>query len=421
MLVRSVRRTIQTLLMAALLGAVTALLSVPARAASDPAFAAFLAGLWPEAQALGISRATFDQATRGLTPDLTLPDLDLPSRPAPPPGQPEFVKSPAEYLSEVSFTRLADKGRKLAAEHRATLSAIEARFGVPAHVVLAIWGRETGFGGYRLPHNALRVLATQAYAGRRKDQFRQEFLFALKMVEEGDAAIETMRSSWAGAMGMTQFLPSEFYKYGVDLDGDGHPNIFTSVPDALASAARQLKEKGWQTGKGWAHEVRAPRSLDCTRADPSVTQPVSAWVAQGFAPAYGRRIPAADLAEPASLLLPAGSYGPAFLILKNYYVIKDYNFSDLYVLFVGHLSERIADPRPFETPWGKVTQLAATQVEAMQRRLTDQGYYGEKVDGKAGMRTRLAVGAYQKANGLKVDCWPTAAVLAHMQGRAGVN
>ena len=148
---------------------------------------------------------------------------------------------------------------------------------------------------------------------------------------------------------------------------------------------------------------------------------VAEWLKKGFVPAYGRKPSAAELAEPASILLPEGTYGPAFLTLKNYYVIKEYNFSDLYVLFVGHLSDRISDPRPFETPWSKGAQLRTDQVETMQRTLTRIGMYKDKVDGKAGMLTRAALGAYQKANGLKVDCWPTAAVLTHMQGKGGQN
>src|SRR5712691_5324955 len=152
-----------------------------------------------------------------------------------------------------------------------------------------------------------------------------------------------MRSSWGGAMGLTQFLPSEFYKHAVDFDGDGRRDIWTSVPDALASAAKQLADKGWRRGERWAYEVRAPKNVDCTTADPGVTQPIAAWLKRGFAPAYDRKLGAAELAREASLLLPAGIYGPAFLILPNYYVIKDYNFSDLYVLFVGHLADRIAD------------------------------------------------------------------------------
>jgi lytic murein transglycosylase len=386
--------------------------------AADAAFQQWLGSVWPEAQSLGVARATFEAATHGLEPDLTLPDLVIPGRKESAPGQPEFVLTPADYLKEASFDRLAGEGRKLLEQHRATLTRIEQEFGVPAPIVLAIWGRETAFGGYKLPHDAIRVLATQAYTGRRKDFFRNEFLMALKMLQDGVPRAQ-MRSSWGGAIGMTQFLPSEFYKYGVDFDRDGRVDIWTSVPDALASAAKQLAGKGWQAGKPWAYEVRVPANIDCTLADPDHTMPLADWLKRSFSLAYGRQPRAEDLPETASLLQPAGIYGPGFFIFRNYYVIKDYNFSDLYVLFVGHLSERIADPRPFEKPWGQVVQLRTAQLEEMQRHLTTAGLYNDKLDGKAGMRTRLALGAYQKKNGLKLDCWPTAAVLTHMQSKFG--
>jgi lytic murein transglycosylase len=386
--------------------------------AADSAFARWIETLWPDAEKLGVSRATFDTATRGLEPDLSLPDLVVPGRPeAPPRGQAEFVQTPADYLKEATIARLAAHGRELLSKHRATLAAIEREFGVPPSVVLAIWGRETAYGSHRLPHAAIRVLATQAYLGRRKEQFREEFLSALKMLQDGHAKLADMRSSWAGAMGLTQFLPSEFYRHGVDFDRDGRIDL-NSVPDALASAAQQLVNKGWQRGKRWAYEVRVPPTVDCATAEPSVTMPIGEWVRGGFVPAHGRRLGREELADSASLLMPEGSYGPAFLTPKNYFVIKDYNFSDLYVLFVGHLSDRIVEPRPFETPWSKTTQLRTAEVEAMQRRLTELGFYRDKIDGKAGMLTRAALGAYQKANGLKLDCWPTASVLDHMRGRA---
>ena len=386
--------------------------AAPARA--DTAFQQFLQSLWPEAQKLGVSRPTFDAATRGLEPDLSLPDLAVPGRPDKAPQQPEFVQTPADYVRENSIARLAAQGKKLLETHRATLDAIERQFGVQPSVLLAIWGRETAYGGYKLPHDALRVLATQAYTGRRKDLFRGEFLAALKMLQDG-VPREKMRSSWGGAMGLTQFLPSEFYKHAVDFDGDGKVDIWTSIPDALASAAKQLANKGWQRGERWAYEVRIPAGVDCTIAQPGHVMPIGEWLKRGYAPAYGRKLAAEELKNDASLLLPEGTYGPAFLAPKNYFVIKDYNFSDLYVLFVGHLSDRILDARPFATPWSKNTQLRSEQVEAMQRTLTARGLYGDKIDGKAGMLTRAALGAYQKANGLKLDCWPTAEVLAHMQ------
>ena len=349
------------------------------------------------------------QATRGLEPDLTLPDLVLPGRPdKPPPGQAEFVQTPADYLKESSLARLAEHGRTLAASHRDTLLRIEKEFGVPGPVVLAIWGRETDFGRYKLPHNALRVLATQGYLGRRKDYFRQEFLVAIRMVEDGLARPAEMRSSWGGAMGLTQFLPSEFYKHAVDFDGDGRADIFNSIPDALASAAKQLAAKGWQRGRRWAYEMRAPANFDCTQGVPEIVKPMREWLRLGFAPSGGRALTAADLSEEASVLQPEGARGPAFLTPKNYFVIKEYNFSDLYVLFVGQLSDRIAGGRGFDQPWGKTSQLRTVAVEEMQTILTRRGLYQSKVDGKAGMQTRAALGAYQKAGGLPLDCWPSA-------------
>jgi len=387
--------------------------AAPARAA-DAAFQQWLATQWPAAEALGVSRATFDAATRGLEPDLSLPDLAIPGQAEKAPQQPEFVQTPSQYLREATFDRLAARGRQLAVQYRDTLARIEKEFGVPGNVVLAIWGRETDFGGERQPYDAIRALATQAYIGKRKDFFRNEFLQILKMLQDGVPRAD-LRSSWGGAMGLTQFLPSEFYMYAVDFDGDGRADIWHSVPDALASAAKQLAGKGWRAGEPWAIEVRAPAGADCSIGVPEVTKPVREWVKRGFVPAAGRKLSAAELSHDASLLQPEGSYGPSFLTLKNYFVLKDYNFSDLYVLFVGHLSERIAGARPFETPWSKNAQLKTTDVETMQQRLTALGLYKDKIDGKAGMLTRAALGAYQKKNGLKVDCWPTAAVLDHMR------
>jgi lytic murein transglycosylase len=380
--------------------------------AADSAFTQFIASLWPEAQAQGVSRATFEAETRGLEPDYKLPDLILPGRPATgAPSQAEFVQVPADYIKEASIARLAGEGQKLMQQHRPALDAIEQRFGVPATVVLAIWGRETDYGRYTLPYDAVRVLATQAYVGRRKDQYRTEFILALKILGEGVVTRKDMRASWAGATGLTQFLPSEFYKHGIDLDGDGRVDIWHSVPDALASAAQQLVNKGWQSGLRWAYEVLPPANVDCTMGVPEVTKPIGEWLRSGFTPVRGQRLSASEQTQPASLLQPEGIYGPAFLTTRNYFVIKEYNFSDLYVLFVGHLSDRMKSPLPFATRWSASTQLRTADVEAMQQGLTRIGIYKDKIDGKAGMLTRAALGAYQKSAGLKVDCWPSEAVL----------
>ncbi|MFA6265780.1 MAG: lytic murein transglycosylase [Pseudolabrys sp.] len=388
---------------------------MPNHAYADAAFDRFLESMWPRAKALGVTRPVFDTAIKGMQPDLSLPDLEIPGRPEKPqPGQPEFVQTPSQYLRESSFDRLAKRGQQLAAQYRDTLARIETEIGVPGNVVLAIWARETDYGSYKLPYDGIRVLATQAYVGRRKAMYQNEFAYALKMLQAGVPRAD-MRSSWGGALGLTQFLPSDYDKFGVDFDRNGRVDIFHSVPDALASAAKQLAGRGWQRGERWAYEVRAPHDADCSIGTPDVTMPVGEWVKRGFLLMPSRKLNAGALAMPASLLQPEGSYGPSFLTTKNYYVIKDYNFSDLYVLFVGHLSDRIAGARSFETPWSKSQQLKTRDVEAMQQRLTELGLYKDKIDGKAGMLTRAAVGQYQKGNGLKVDCWPTAAVLSHMK------
>src|SRR6202047_253678 len=259
----------------------------PARAA-DAGFTQFIASLWPEAQAEGVSRPISAAETRALEPDYKLPDLILPGRPATgAPSQAEFVQVPADYLKEASIARLAEEGQRLMAKHRSALAGIEARFGVPAPIVLAIWGRETDYGRYTLPYDGLRVLATQAYVGRRKDQYRTEFILALKLLGAREVARKDLRASWAGATGLTQFLPSEFYTHGVDFDGDGRRDIWNSVPDALASAAQQLVNKGWQPGLRWAYEVRPPANVDCTIGVPEVTKPIGEWLRQGFVPVRG--------------------------------------------------------------------------------------------------------------------------------------
>jgi len=396
------------------------LLGVRTALAADAAFQAWLQSLWPQARELGISRTRFDDVTRDLEPDLSLPDLVVPGRPErTAPGQREFVLTPADYLKEATFDRLAGQGRKLLEQYRVPLAAIERKFGVPPTIPLAIFGRETDYGHSRDTHNAIRVLATQAYLGKRREKFRGEFLLALKMLQDGYVRLANMKSSWAGAMGLTQFLPSDFYKYAVDFDGDGHRDIWNSVPDALASAAKQLVDEGWQPGQRWAYEVHPPADVDCTIGVPEYTLPLEEWVKRGFVLAHGRTLPPMERSKPASLLQPAGRYGPAFLVTKNYFAIKEYNYSDLYVLFVGHLSDRMLDRRPFETPWSPVAQLPTRDLERMQEILTARGYYRDKIDGKAGMKTRAAVGDYQKRNRLKVDCWPTAALLAQMEAGTG--
>lgn len=403
---------------AAALAMIAFVLIVTTARASDP-FREWLEALWPEASARGVSRKTFDAAFRAVKPDTSLPDLVLPGGDrASARGQAEFSRPPADYLDKTQLARLGAEGRALLVKHRAALERIEAETGVDRYAVLAIFGRETAFGRHRLPHDAITVLATQAYLGRRKDMFRNELLDALRMLEAG-VPRSLMRASWAGAMGLTQFMPSEFFTHAQDLDGDGIADIFNSVPDALASAARQLAAKGWVRGEVWGFEVLVPKGSDCSLEGPPGSQTIAAWANLGFVRADGRAWPASLLERPAYLMSPAGAHGPSFLVLENYQVIRRYNTSDLYATFVGNLADRIAGGGDFVTPWKPLGPQQSAVVSRIQSGLKTQGYPIEKIDGFIGSNTRRNLGRYQKANKLPVDCWPSERVLAHMVASQG--
>ncbi len=399
-------------------GLLVGLPPLAAQETGNAAFQSFLAGLWPDAEKAGVSRATYDEALRGLSPDMSLPDLERPGQSKTGGGQAEFTKTPLEYLNLTLLQSLSDRGRKLAIEHQATLAAVEKRLGVPASVTLAIWGRETAFGAYKLQHDAIRVLATQAYAGRRKDVFRAELVAALKMLDDRLATRATMKSSWAGAMGLTQFMPTEFYSTALDFDGNGRANLFTSVPDALGSAANQLKMKGWQAGKPWGAEIKLPAGRTCLDEGIGNGRPLKEWVALGVTRADGRGFAPDQFGDQAFILMPAGTHGPAFIAFENFLVLKRYNFADLYALFVGHLGDRIAGGAPLLGRWSNPKMLTTRELEEIQERLKAKGFAIEKVDGKAGMNTRNQIGAYQHRNNLALDCWPSEAVLRHLRSVA---
>jgi lytic murein transglycosylase len=405
-----------------LLGLLAVLLIVAAgpSARGADAFRDFLAQLWPEAQAMGISRATFDAALSGVEPDLSLPDLSLPGKNEVK-GQAEFTKTPAAYLNPGYLTRLSEQGRALLLGQAHWLDKIERELGVERQFVLAIWGRETAFGTEHSGHYAIRVLATQAFLGRRKDMFRSELLYALKMLQDGVRTRDNMVSSWAGAMGLTQFMPSEYYALAYDLDGDGKKDIWSSVPDALASAANQLRQKGWIPGQSWGYEVQLPQGASCLLEGPDQGRPLREWIALGVKRTGGRAFPADTLDAQAFILAPAGSHGPMFLALENFLALKRYNMSDLYALFVGNLGDRIAGGGNFDVPWADVHQLSARGIGEIQLILQQQGYPVAKLDGKAGMNTRALVGAYQRDHNLAIDCWPTEALLAHLRARGPRN
>lgn len=392
-------------------------------AASAETFETWRSGLWPEAQSAGITRKTFDTAFTGLKPNLKLPDLVRPkkTRKKTSKGQPEFIKPPKHYLRERTLQNLTRTGRAKQKRFASDLAKIQKRFGVFPGMVLAIWGRETAFGGYKLPHDAIQALATQAWTGRRKELFRKELILALKILQEGHAKRAEMKSSWAGAMGPTQLLPSNFYDHAVDMDGDGRKNIWSSVPDSLGAAAKSLVDNGWNPKRTWGYEVRKPKTIDCTLEGPQNKRPMKDWIKMGYTRAFDRKWSKDTTNDDGYLLLPEGTRGPAFLMHNNFLVIKSYNFADLYALFVGNLADRIAGGGTFETAWATDTQLPKKRIAEIQDLLNKAGFAAGKVDGRAGTITRNAIGAYQKANALKVDCYPSKAVWKHLTSGRGNN
>jgi lytic murein transglycosylase len=392
--------------------------SAAAQTPGPSEFQAFVVGLWPEAKAAGVSRKTFDTAFAGVKPDFTIPDLEIPGRPkVDNSGQAEFTKTAADYLSKAYLESLAVQGKKFLAEHRAALERIEGLTGVDRYTLVAIWGRETAYGTYHPPNDAIQMLATLALAGKRKERFHDELIAALVMLQQGVPRSD-MKSSWAGAVGLTQAMPTEYLKYAIDGDGDGKIDIWRSVADALAFTAKQLEGKGWVRGARWGYEVVAPAHADCSLEGPPDARPVADWVKMGFTKAAGRPFTKAELQSDAYLMMPAGAYGPAFLAGQNFRVIRLYNTSDLYALFVGNLGDRIRGEGAFVTPWKPFGQPRTQTVAGIQTRLQQLGYPMDKVDGKIGSNTRKQIGLYEKANGLAIDCWPSERVLTHAQSQA---
>ena len=394
--------------------------------AVDQSFAAWLQALWPDAEAMSVSRAVFDANVKGLKLDWSLPHLVYPDPAVPggpplpkaladlmkPSRQPEF-EPPAGYFNPTALDALAATGRSKMAQLAPQLAAIQKQYNVPASIVVAIWGRETGFGKVDMPFDALSAIATQGFMGRRPDEFRNELLVALKILQEQHATRAMMKSSWAGAMGYTQFLPTDFDKYGVDFDGDGKRDIWGTVTDALASAANSLHSQGWDGAQSWGYEVKLPAKFDCTLQGPDKALPISEWIKLGVARVKDRPFPQERLNDQAFLVLPAGLKGPAFLGTNNFSVLKLYNNSDVYAIFVGHVADMIAANAPvdFVGAWQAVESFPRDRIQRFQEVLVAQGYDVGKVDGLAGFKTRRTVGIEEQKRGLPLSCYPSSALV----------
>lgn len=369
-------------------------------------FRAFLESLLPQAIARGIARARFESVIRELTPD---PAVARASG-----RQSEFARPFSAYFSAAVGPRRIAQGRALAAQWRAPLAEITHRYGVPGSVLLAAWGMESDFGHAMGGKDVIRSLATLAFLRRDRSLFRDEFLDALLILKQGAVARATMTGSWAGAMGGPQFLPSTYLARAVSYSGTAAPDIWTNVPDILASIAKFLNASGWQRNARWGMEVRLPAHFDYATLHADFRE----WEARGLRRADGSALPRAGAA---TLFFPAGARGPAFLLGNNYWVIKAYNNSDAYALSLACLADRIAGAQGLYTPWPSGVKLWRHAERAeIQRLLQRLSYYKGTIDGRFGPSSREAIHAFQRAVGdHPADGVGGANLLAKLRKQAG--
>ena len=366
----------------------------------------------PDAQKQGVSAETFDRALTAVTLDWTLPELQPPGQTTAPEDQRQAeFQSPGRYFQESQLASLSSTGQGLLKQWAATLDDLERRYGVPQDILVAIWGRESHFGRVAPRRQALRVLATQAFMGRRRTLYYPEFLAALQILEQDHLPGETLLSSWAGAMGQPQLLPSKFLRYAVDADGDGRRDIWRSVPDSLASIAHYLREHGWSPDSRWGIEVRVPANVSCALEGPRQGRAAAEWERLGLTRMDGMPLLGERLGSSAFLLMPAGRLGPAFLVSENFYVLKRYNESDLYALFIGHLGDRLRGGPVLAGAWSPIGSMRRDDIQAMQERLQADGYDVGKTDGLVGFATRTAIGQWQAKNRRAETCFPDAALI----------
>ncbi|MBL8579865.1 MAG: lytic murein transglycosylase [Mesorhizobium sp.] len=381
--------------------------SVPA-AASSGGQGAYLSSLWSDARQRGVPRSLFDDAFEGfkISPQI----MELTGK------QPERVSTVGDYVN----TRVGDKrietGRLKLEEWSGPLGQIRSAYGVPAEILAAIWGIETNYGSFVGGSNVVHSLATLAHEGYREKYFRGELMVALEILRDGHITPDRMLGSWAGAMGQTQFMPSSFTTFAVDFDGDGRSNIWTSIPDALASSANYLKENGWRHGETWGYEVKLPGDLDYAKVWSEERRPLSEWQRLGIVRVDGNRYPRID--DQARLYLPMGGGGPAFLVLRNFDVIKRYNNSDSYALAVGHLADRLANGKPFATAWPDAQPLSSDERRELQNLLVGEGFYSGDVNGRIGPQTKKAIAAFQMQQSMRADAFPTKRLLQILRVRS---
>jgi len=396
-----IARTLTTLFLLGL--AAFSAASLPERAeAATQTFAQWVEKFWPTAKAAGITRATYDKAFKDLTPDPKVIEAAN--------FQPEYVKPIGEYIDRVVSEKRITTGKQMLEQNKDLLDSLEKRYGVERTILVAIWGVESNYGTQPGDMNVIRSLATLAYYNTKVTFARQQLIVALKIVQHGDIAVDKMNGSWAGAMGHTQFIPTTYQMFAVDYDGDGKRNIWSDVPDALASTANYLRHANWQPGQTWGYEVTLPKGFNPKKVSDKTLTRLADWQKLGFARVGGEPFPRPG--DKASLLAPAGTNGPAFLVLNNFRSILHYNVSTSYALGVGHLSDRLKGSGPFVHPWPTdANHLALDQRVELQKLLMAKGLLAGDADGVIGPATLEAVKSFQRSKGLPVDGFPSRTIL----------
>jgi membrane-bound lytic murein transglycosylase B len=380
---------------------------------ADASFTAWLETARKDALKRGITPATVTSALGNIAPIPRVIELDN--------RQPEFTNTFTRYLNNAVTDKRIAEGRALMQTHAALLAQLERQYGVPGRFLVAFWGLETNFGRVQGDYPVVNALATLAYDGRRGAMFRDEMFNAMTILDRGHISLAKMKGSWAGAMGQTQFMPSTFLKYAVDEDKNGHIDIWGSVPDALGSGAHYLQSLGWDGTRTWGREVELPDGFDVGLASldtdaKEAMKPLSEWAALGVRRVGGGTLPAQDVQ--ASLVLPSGSRGPAFLLYENYRTILKWNRSAFYAIAVGHLADRLTGAGELANSSKEGDPLKRDDVLAMQEGLVKLGFMSGKVDGVVGSGTRQAVRAFQKANGLKPDGYVDRGLIAAVRAKA---
>lgn len=331
--------------------------------------------------------------------------------------QPEFVTPVWTYLERaVSAERIA-KGQAKLPENRATLAEIERDFGTNPNILMGIWGIETDFGNNFGSVNVFEALTNVGYGTSRKDFACTELISALKIAANGTIQPHDMIGSWAGAMGHSQFLPSNYLTTAIDRDKSGAPDLWSSMPDVFASTANHLVRDGWQRGQPWGFEVKLPAGFPYQEAELDIEKPVSHWQQLGVTRYNGQPLPA--LSGDTAILLLAGHKGPAFLTTKNFKAILKYNFSTSYALSVAYLGDRVMGGQGIQAKWPVGEQpLSLEEREEIQQRLVDMGHLAGSVDGVIGLKSRKAIRLFQQAAGLPADGFATKSLLLEMRRRA---